>query len=77
MSEAPLAARLQVKGARRLAVVGAPDVMDAAIGADDARAEAAQADVVLLFVRDRAGLDAGLHALLPRLRTMRSCGWPI
>ena len=62
MSDKPVAERLQVKGDRRLAVVGATADLDGAIGAS--RADIAVADVVLLFAPDRARLDAGLPAVL-------------
>jgi hypothetical protein len=63
MSEKPVAERLQVKGGRRLAVIGAPADQDAAIGAGDARAVAEAAEIVLWFAADRAGLDAVLPAM--------------
>ena len=68
MSEKPLAERLQVKGGRRLAIVGATDGMEALIGVSDARTAAPEADVVLLFVENRATLEAELLALLPQMR---------
>ena len=68
MSDKPVAERLQVKGARRLAVIGAPAGLDSAIGVPEARADAPQADVVLLFAADRARFDAQLP---PLLKTMR------
>ena len=64
MSDKPVAERLQVKGERRLCVIGASAALDKLIGAKKARADVGQADVVLLFVPDRAGLDARLPALL-------------
>jgi hypothetical protein len=67
MSDKPVAERLQVRGTRRLAVVAAPDGLEALIGANAARADVSQAEVVLLFVRDRAGFTAELGALLPRI----------
>lgn len=66
MSDKPVAERLQVKGARRLAVISAPAAMDKAIGVRKARADVTKADVVLLFVPDRAGFDAELPALLKK-----------
>ncbi len=60
MSDRPLAERLQVKGSRRLAVVGAPEGLEAAIGAADRRVGVADADVVLLFTPDRATLDSAV-----------------
>jgi hypothetical protein len=68
MSDKPVAERLQVKRGRRLAVVGATDAMNDVIGAKEARADAADADVVLLFAADRASLEAKLPALLSQLR---------
>jgi len=66
MSDKPVAERLQVKGDRRLAVLGASAAMDKAIGAKKARAEIAQADVVLLFTPDRTRVDALLATLLKK-----------
>jgi hypothetical protein len=68
MSDKPVVERLQVKGARRLAVLNAPADLDGAIGGREARADAAEADVVLLFTPDRARFDADLP---PLLKTMR------
>lgn len=68
MSEKPVSERLQVKHARRLAVVNAPRAVDVAIGAKAARAGIEDADVVVLFVADRAGFDRELPILLKRLR---------
>ncbi len=67
MSDRPVAERLQVKKDRRLAVVGAPGDLDAAIGIQQQRAEPADADVILLFVRDRAQFHAELAGILPNL----------
>ena len=64
MSDKPVADRLQVKGERRLSVVDAPEGLDAAIGASDARARLADADVVLVFVRDRRAFETSLPAVL-------------
>ncbi len=64
MSEKSVAERLQVKGIRRLAVLGASPDLDRGIGLPEARADIAQADVVLLVVRDRAGLEADLPNVL-------------
>jgi hypothetical protein len=66
MSDKPVAERLQVKGERRLAVIGAPAGLDKAIGVKKARADAAKADVVLLFVPNRAELDAQLPMVLKK-----------
>jgi hypothetical protein len=62
MSDKPVAERLQVKNGRRLAVVGAPLAVDRLIGAP--RAKSGEADVVLLFVRDRAGMNKQIPQLL-------------
>jgi hypothetical protein len=64
MSDKPVAERLQLKGDRRLAVIGASAALDKMIGAGKARAGVADADVVLFFAPDRARLDAGLPAVL-------------
>jgi hypothetical protein len=68
MAEKPVAERLQVKGGRRLAVVGAPAGLETLIGVREQCAELPEAEVVLLFVRDFAALDAQLTAMLPLLR---------
>jgi hypothetical protein len=60
----PIAERLQVKGTRRLAVLGAPSALDHAVGVATQRAPLAEADVVLLLVPDRAQLDAELPEVL-------------
>ncbi len=67
MSDKPVAERLQVKGKRRLAVLAAPEGLEGTIGVSHARADAETAEVVLLFVRDRAGFDTALPALLERV----------
>ena len=67
MSDKPVAERLQVKGERRLCVIGATAALDKLVGAKKARADAGAADVVLLFVPDRAGLDAKLPPLLKKM----------
>ncbi|HVJ00643.1 MAG TPA: hypothetical protein VM662_00590 [Sphingomonas sp.] len=64
MSDKPVAERLQVKASRRLAVIDAPAGLDTTVGAAEARADAAEAEVVLLFVEGRAALDARLPPLL-------------
>ena len=64
MSDKPVAERLQVKGGRRLAVIGASAALEQAVGAASARADVAKADVVLLFASDRAGLEGKLPGLL-------------
>ena len=68
MSDKPVAERLQVKGARRLAVLNAPADLDGAIGVPGARTEPAQADVVLLFTADRPRFDGDLPPLLATMR---------
>lgn len=67
MSEKSVADRLQVKGDRRLSVIDAPDGLDATVGAYQSRAEAADADVVLLFALDRATLDEVLAGVLQNI----------
>jgi len=67
MSDKPVAERLQVKGTRTLAVVGASPALDKVVGAAKARADVAKADVVLLFVADRKSLDKQLAPLLKRM----------
>jgi hypothetical protein len=64
----PVAELLQVKGERRLAVLNAPKPVNARIGAEDARAPAKAADVVVLFVRNQAELDKKLVGTLGSLR---------
>src|ERR1700760_956346 len=68
MSDKPVAERLQVKGARRLAVLNEPAELNDTIGVAGARADAAEADVVLLFTPDRARLDTEGPALLAKIR---------
>jgi hypothetical protein len=67
MSDKPVAERLQVKGERRLAVIGAPAAADKLVGAKKARADATDADVVLLFTPNRKGFDAQLPPLLKKI----------
>lgn len=67
MSDKPVAERLQVKGDRRLAVVGASAALEKTVGAAKARSEVTQADVVLLFAADRGSLDKSLPKLLKAL----------
>ena len=64
MSDKPVAERLQVKGRRRLAVVGAPPGLERTIGARGARCDVSEADVVLVFAPDRTHLDALLPSTL-------------
>jgi hypothetical protein len=67
VSDKPVAERLQVKGARRLAVIGASTTLERTVGAAKARADLAEADVVLLFAPDRASLDARLPDVLKKM----------
>ena len=67
MSDKPVAERLQVKGDRRLAVIGASPAQERTVGAGKVRADIGKADVVLLFAPDRAHLDTELPDVL---RTM-------
>jgi hypothetical protein len=67
MSDKPVAERLQVKGARRLALLEAPPVVDKAIGAAKARSPVKAAAVVLLFVRSQAECRKKLPATLKLL----------
>jgi hypothetical protein len=67
LSDKPVAERLQVKGDRRLAVIGASAALDKTVGASKARADVRKADVVLMFTPDRARLDAELPGLLARI----------
>ena len=67
MSDKPVANRLQVKGDRRLAVIGASAALENTVGANKARANLAKAGVLLLFAPDRAGFDAKLPGVLKKL----------
>jgi hypothetical protein len=67
MSDKPVAERLQVKGDRRLAVIGASASLEKVVGAGKVRADAARADVVLLFAPNRASLDKSLPKLLKNM----------
>ena len=66
MSDKPVAERLQVKGERRLAVIGAPAALEKIVGVQKARADAAKADVILLFAPNRPKLDTQLPVLLKK-----------
>lgn len=68
MSDKPVAERLQVKGTRTLAVMGASPALDKAVGAAKVRAEPGKADVVLLFTADRKSLDKQLPSALKKLK---------
>jgi hypothetical protein len=64
VSDKPVAERLQVKGDRRLAVIGASPALERTVGAGKVRADIGNAEVVLLFAADRARLDADLPDVL-------------
>jgi len=66
MSDKPVAERLQVKGERRLAVVGASAVVDNKIGVKKQRCDISEADVILLFAADRGQLDSILPGMLEK-----------
>ena len=66
MSDKPVPERLQVKRGRRLAVLGASPDLDRAVGAPEARADVAKADVILLVAPDRTRLQTRLPAALMR-----------
>jgi Protein of unknown function (DUF3052) len=68
VSDKPVAERLQVKGQRRLAVIGASAALEKTVGAAKARVDLARADVVLLFAADRAGLEAKLPDALKTMQ---------
>lgn len=68
MPDAAIAAKLQVKGDRTLCVVGAAPDLDAAIDTADRRAALDVADIVLLFVRDRAHLESQLGPCLAAMK---------
>jgi hypothetical protein len=67
VSEKPIAERLQVKGDRRLAVVGASAAVDGKIGVARQRCDISTADVVVVFVRDRAHLESALPSALKKM----------
>jgi len=69
MSDKPVAERLQVKGDRRLAVLGASQSLEKLIGAKAARADLTKADVILLFAPDRTHLLSDLPAVLKKAPT--------
>jgi hypothetical protein len=66
MSDKPVAERLQVKGERTLAVIGASAAVDGKIGARPVRSDITKADVVLVFAANRAELDKALPAALKK-----------
>jgi hypothetical protein len=68
VSDKRVAERLQVKGERRLAVIGASVALEKAVGAAQLRADLATADVVLLFASDRGGLEAKLPDVLKKMQ---------
>ena len=59
---------MQVKGDRRVAVIGASAALEKTVGASKVRADLAKADVVLLFAPDRAGLDEKLSDVLRKMQ---------
>ena len=67
MSDKPVAERLQVKGERRLAVIGASAALEKTVGASKSRGDLASADVVLLFTLDRASLEAKLPGVVKKM----------
>ena len=66
MSDKPVAERLQVKGERRIAVVGASAVVDNKIGVKKRRCDIPDADVILLFAADCAHLVSALPRALEK-----------
>ena len=66
MSDKPVAERLQVKGDRRLAVVGASAVVDSKIGVRTQRCDISEANVILLFAADRGQLVSTLPSMLKK-----------
>ena len=64
MSGKPIIERLQVKGDRTLAVIGATSEVDRAIGGTRQRVAATTADVVLLFAANLKVFAAELPRLL-------------
>ena len=66
MSDKPVAERLQVKGERRLAVVGASAVVDNKIGVKTQRCDLSEANVILLFAADRGQLVSTLPSMLKK-----------
>lgn len=66
MSDKPVAERLQVKGERRIAVVGASGAVDHMIGVKKQRCDMSEADVILLFAADRGQLDSTLSSTLKK-----------
>jgi hypothetical protein len=69
LSDKPVAERLQVKGERRLAVIGASAALEKAVGASKVRTDVAKAEGVALFAADRATLDRSLPKLLKAIPT--------
>ncbi len=68
MPEKPLSERLQVKAGRRLAVVDAPAGLSQAWAGPLPHGTVGDAEVVLLFIRDRAHFDMKMAYVLPVLR---------
>jgi hypothetical protein len=69
MSDKPVAERLQVKGTRTLALIGADPSADKAIGAQSARTAPKTADVVVLFLRDCAAFEKDVAKTRDAIRT--------
>src|ERR1700756_3603778 len=67
MSDKPVAERLQVKGERRLAVIGASAALENAVGAAKVRTDLATAEVVLLFTPDRSSFEAKLPGVVKKM----------
>lgn len=68
MSDKPIVDRLQVKGTRTLAVIGAAPALDRVIGGSRQRAAPATADVVLVFTPNRKALTTALPQVLRGLK---------
>ncbi len=68
MSDKPISEKLQVKGARKIAILNAPDASPPYIAASEQMASVETADVVLFFAPDRAKLNERLAVVLPATR---------
>jgi hypothetical protein len=66
MSDKPVAERLQVKGGRRLAVVGASAIVDYKIGITKQRCDISEAGVVLVFAASSGQLGLTLPSMLEK-----------
>ncbi len=64
MSDKSVAERLQLKGERRLAILGAAGEIGQVIGAVDRRADVGDADIVLLIALDLARLKRQLPTMM-------------